>query len=324
MPAPRCPPAGALNDRGAGRFLGAMSVAGPPVLLDAPPLRATAPEGSAVTVPAAELYLDLLARSLTGLIHPWRLTPAPAPREGGWKAAAMERLSGFLATKARVVAKTIPFNAAVRAEGRDWPIESESMVGLARLDNIRNCVRTAIADGVPGGLIETGVWRGGSCIFMRACLEAFGDTTRGVWVADSFRGLPPPDAGRYPADAGDTHHLDSHALAISRSAVEENFRRYGLLDGRVKFLEGWFADTLPAAETGPLAVVRLDGDMYGSTMDAIEALYPRLSPGGFLIVDDFHHHEPCARAIHDYRAAHRITETIERIDWTGAFWRRSA
>ena len=142
------------------------------------------------------------------------------------------------------------------------------MIGLRRLDNLEHCIRRVIEDRVPGDIIETGVWRGGACIFARAALAALGDPERKVWVADSFRGLPPPDPARHPADAGDRHHTKS-ALGIGRAAVEENFRRYGLLDDRVRFLEGWFADTLPQAPIERLAVLRLDGDMYGSTMDAL-------------------------------------------------------
>ena len=113
------------------------------------------------------------------------------------------------------------------------------MVGLKRLANIRECVETVLADGVPGDLVETGVWRGGSCIFMRGILAAHGDPDRRVWVCDSFEGLPEHD-GRYEADIGDQFHTFAE-LAIPVEEVQENFRRYGLLDDRVRFLEGWFA-----------------------------------------------------------------------------------
>jgi O-methyltransferase len=156
---------------------------------------------------------------------------------------------------------------------------------------------------------------------MRAILQAHGDASRRVWVADSFQGLPPPDPAKYPADEGDTHH--THAdLAVSLEQVRSHFERYGLLDDRVRFLKGWFKDTLPAAPIERLAVARLDGDMYESTMDALKSLYPKLSPGGYLIVDDFGYAEACRQAVHDYRGAHGITEEIVTIDWTGSYWRK--
>ncbi len=87
---------------------------------------------------------------------------------------------------------------ATRAVGNDWPPHAETMVGLARLANVRACVTAALADGVPGDLVETGVWRGGTAIYMRAILAALGDAGRTVWACDSFDGLPEADAERFP------------------------------------------------------------------------------------------------------------------------------
>jgi O-methyltransferase len=195
------------------------------------------------------------------------------------------------------------------------------MIGLARLDNIQQCAERAIADGVPGDFIETGVWRGGATVLMRAILKAHGITDRAVWVADSFDGLPPPDAKRYPQDEGDTHH-DNRWLAVARAQVEETFRRYGLLDGQVRFLEGWFSDTLPRAPIERLALMRLDGDMYSSTMDALVNLYPKLSIGGYVIVDDWEIIPTCRRAIEDFRGAHGIKEPVLPVDGNAGYWRR--
>ena len=104
--------------------------------------------------------------------------------------------------------------------------------------------------------------------------------------------------------------------------VRNNFQRYDLLDGQVRFLKGFFADTLPTAPIGRLSLLRLDGDMYESTIDAVTALYPKLSSGGFCIVDDYGAVPACRLAINDYRRAHGIEEPISMIDWTGAWWRK--
>jgi O-methyltransferase len=197
------------------------------------------------------------------------------------------------------------------------------MIGSRRLKALQEAVEQVLADDIPGDLIETGVWRGGACIMMRGVLAAYGVRDRTVWVADSFAGLPAPDAARYPADAGDAHHTWS-ALAVSEADVRENFRRYGLLDDQVRFLVGWFRDTLPTAPIERLAVLRLDGDMYGSTSEALNALYPRLSDGGFCIVDDYGAVEGCRRAIEDYRGAHRINDPLIKIDGAGVYWRKGA
>ena len=157
---------------------------------------------------------------------------------------------------------------------------------------------------------------------MRGAVAAWGDEERSVWVADSFRGLPAPDGVTWPADQGiDLSDIDT--LAVPRSVVEANFERYGLLDERVRFLEGWFADTLPRAPINQLALLRLDGDLYQSTWEALEYLYPKLSIGGIVIVDDHGAFEPCRRAVADYRERYDINDEIIPIDWTGIWWRRS-
>ena len=211
---------------------------------------------------------------------------------------------------------------AIRAEGRDWPATAETMVGQLRLANVRQTVETVLADGVPGDLIETGVWRGGVTILMRGILEAWGDTDRSVWVADSFEGLPAPNVDEYPDDAG--HDLSGvSTLMVGADQVRANFDRYGLLDERVRFLEGWFADTLAAAPIDQLAVLRLDGDLYESTMDALVPLYDKVSEGGFVIVDDYGAWEPCRKAVDEFRARRGITDPIVEVDWTGVYWRKS-
>ncbi len=164
-----------------------------------------------------------------------------------------------------------------RRGGLDWPSDAETMIGMERLNNLQHCVETIIHESIQGDLIETGVWRGGASILMRGVLAAYGETERKVWVADSFQGLPPPDPA-YAADADSEFHKDKQ-LAISEETVRNNFKRYGLLDDQVRFLAGWFKDTLPSAPIEKLALARLDGDMYESTIQALESLYPKVSPG---------------------------------------------
>lgn len=206
-----------------------------------------------------------------------------------------------------------------RALGGDWPSLAMSMIGVARMRNLRHCCESALLDGIPGDFIETGVWRGGATIMMRGILEAYGDEERRVFVADSFAGLPPPDAASFPADTGDIHHTFD-PLAVSRTDVEDNFRRYGLLDDRVVFLEGWFKDTLPTAPIEKIAVLRLDGDMYESTIQALDALYHKVSYGGSVIIDDYFL-GPCAQAVNDFRTKYGISSPILPIDGKGVWWR---
>lgn len=274
-----------------------------------------------MTETAAGLYLDLLKRSLTGALHEDNdLILGRGVNVPSVKGKVINAVAGVLQPHGVEMVRKRPYDPAQRERGLDWPPRAETMIGLKRIENIQHCVETVLADDVPGDLIETGVWRGGACIFMRGVLKAHGVTDRTVWAADSFEGLPPPDPHRYPADEGDLHHTRD-PLRIGLDQVKHNFERYGLLDDQVRFLPGWFSDTLPGAPIDRVAVLRLDGDMYESTMDGLNALYPKLSPGGFCIVDDWLL-EPCQRAVHDYRREHGIDEEIVDIDGMGVFWRR--
>jgi O-methyltransferase len=214
------------------------------------------------------------------------------------------------------------FHRGRREFGRDWPSQAHSMIGNVRMSNLRHIVETVIEEKIPGDLMETGVWRGGACIMMRAVLKAYEVEDRCVWVADSFCGLPQPKP-EVVADTGDLHHTFPE-LAVPLEEVKANFAKYGLLDGQVKFLKGWFSETLPSAPIGQLAVLRLDGDMYESTMDALVHLYDRVSPGGFVIVDDFGAVPGCRKAVLEFRAQHGIADTVQQIDGYGIFWRKTS
>jgi hypothetical protein len=195
------------------------------------------------------------------------------------------------------------------------------MAGLRRLENFQACIEAVMADKIPGDIIETGVWRGGACIFARGILDALGGADRTVWLADSFQGLPEPD-GRFDADRDSDLHAYPE-LAVSLDQVKAQFDRFNLMSDKVQFLKGWFKDTLASAQAGPFAIARLDGDMYGSTMDALVGLYHRISPGGFIIIDDYGAVEACRQAVSDFRAKHHISAEIVPVDWTGVYWRLS-
>lgn len=240
------------------------------------------------------LYLDLLIKILTNTIY----------RDPGIQPKATDR-----------------HRPELRARGGDWPAIAHTMVGVQRLQNVRDLAQAALDENIPGDFIETGVWRGGCCILMRGVLAANGVTDRKVYVADSFAGLPPPNPELYPDDKGLDLHLFEQ-LAIPLEEVQDNFARYGLLDDQVVFVKGLFKDTLPTLDAGPFSLIRLDGDLYESTTDALEALYPRVSSGGFVIIDDFGAIPACRKAVMDYRARNGIIAVIRDIDGDGVWWRK--
>jgi Macrocin-O-methyltransferase (TylF) len=259
-------------------------------------------------------YLDLLKDVLTAAIY----------EESSWSSTALARsgprlwLHKCLSHWSLLLVRRRSYDPQARSEGRDWPMFGYTMAGQKRLDNVRRCVETVLQDGIAGDFIETGAWRGGMTIFMRALLRAYGVRDRCVWVADSFEGLPAP------IDKADGwNYSDVDYLKVSLAQVQNNFKRFGLLDEQVRFLPGWFCDTLPTAPIQKLALLRLDGDMYSSTRDALVNLYHRVSPGGFVIVDDYFSWPACQRAVDEFRAEHGLIEPMQTIDWTGAFWRVS-
>jgi O-methyltransferase len=241
-----------------------------------------------------ELYLGLLIRVLANTIY---RDPSMHPESSG------------------------DFQPELRSEGRDWPRVAHSMAGLRRLENVQQLAQRVIDEEIPGDFIETGVWRGGCCILMRGVLAVNAITSRKVYVVDSFEGLPPPKPHRFSHDEGLNLHLHL-GLAVSLEQVKDNFSRYGLLDQQVVFVKGLFQDTLPSFEAGPFGLIRLDGDLYESTYVALEALYPKLSPGGFVIIDDYGGVPACQAAVLDYRTRMGIESPIHTIDWTGSWWQK--
>lgn len=247
------------------------------------------------------LYLDLLEQTLTGAI--------------------LEDVGFIAGPDNPKPVHADRYNERARLIGIDWPSRAHTMVGLTRLRSLRWQVAQVLEDNVPGDFIETGVWRGGASIYMRALLAAHDVKDRRVWVADSFSGLPPPNPAEFPADAGDELYKIS-VLSASLDEVKKNFAKYGMLDAQVEFLPGWFKDTLPRAPIEKLAILRLDGDLYESTIQALRSLYDKLSPGGFAIVDDFVL-PGCRQAVDDFRTDRRILDPLIDIDGTASFWRKS-
>ncbi len=265
-----------------------------------------------ISVDPSAMYLALLRNYLTRYgedeLAPVRAASHPLIR----RALAVLSRRGFK------VVRTVPFDQQKRDLGLDWPAAAETMIGMQRLESLQS----VLAENVPGDLVECGVWRGGACILMRAVLAVNGDPDRCVWLVDSFAGVPPPDKDNYAADASLRLDLQADVLAVSESTVKVNFKRYGLLDERVRFVAGWFKDTLPNAPIESIGLLRIDADLYESTIQALDLLYPRLSVGGYCIVDDYHAIDACREAVTDYRIRAGISEEIIEIDGSGVFWRK--
>lgn len=266
-------------------------------------IRKSTPQSSASPrcATAIGLYLDLLKRSLTNTLF----TGEPdADNE-----SELQYVQGFI--------------------GHYIKGTAVSMLPLARFENLQSCIVDVIERGVQGDLIETGVWRGGATIFMRAVLKAYDVPDRIVWVADSFEGLPVPDAEKFPLEAkahgGKVMENVYKHFAVGLDEVKRNFLAYGLLDEQVRFLKGWFKDTLPDAPITTISIMRLDGDYYESTVDSLNSLYNKLSVGGYAIIDDYGEDSwtYCRKAVDDFRRDRGIDDPMIRVDSKCYYWQRT-
>jgi len=243
-----------------------------------------------------ERYLQLVQATLTGVIY--EDTPLKANTDGEAK-----------------------YDSVIREYGWDWPSKAFTMVGSRRLLNFRHLIENAIARDIPGDIVETGVWRGGACIMARAVLKVYDQETRKVILCDSFEGLPEPDSINFPADSESSYHKYSE-LAVSLDQVKENFRRFNLLDEQVIFVRGWFKDTLKDLPTDTIAVLRLDGDMFESTIEALQELYDKVALGGWIIIDDYEVVPECKEAVHHFFNKRSINPVLNLIDGVGRFFQK--
>eukprot|EP01097_Dermamoeba_algensis_P009303 TRINITY_DN6525_c0_g1_i1.p1 TRINITY_DN6525_c0_g1~~TRINITY_DN6525_c0_g1_i1.p1 ORF type:complete len:416 (-),score=108.94 TRINITY_DN6525_c0_g1_i1:94-1341(-) len=179
------------------------------------------------------------------------------------------------------------FDQVQRMNGKDWPMIGLTMAGQVRIDSLRSAVEGVIKNNVEGDWVECGVWRGGSSIYAKALFDSLDrvNNDRLVWLVDSFVGLPPPRKSGM-----DTLKWSKlNYLRVPLDEVQENFRAFNLLDDKVKFCQGYFVNSLPkcGCRNRKIAILRMDGDMYESTMDQLFNLYERVVVGGYVLIDDW-------------------------------------
>jgi hypothetical protein len=202
-------------------------------------------------------------------------------------------------------------------ERSDWKVDPLSrpttLLTKAQLDLVEQAILAVEAQKVPGDFLEAGVWRGGAVMLMRALIYAHNMTGRKVFAADSFAGIPKNSrAVNDPVDQW------SDRWVASLDEVKQAMGRFGLLDDKVEFVAGFFEDTLKTLGSNRFAVVRLDSDSYDSVETSLEYLYPLVSQGGFIIIDDWHL-PGCRMAVMNYRSQLGIDDRVQ--EWDGnAYW----
>lgn len=268
-------------------------------------------------------YLSLLKRALVNRLYP-EMELQIAHLERGADGLSGVELQRFQ----RDIAEREPDRFAELMAGKlngTGPLRyAHTMIGHLRLSNIERCAEQVIAERVPGDFLEAGVCKGGAAIFMRALQVAHGADDRKTFVVDSFEGLPPSDL---PRDAAYGLHLEEARfpwLACSEETVREHFSRYDLLDSNVEFVKGWLAQSLPNSAIGELALLRIDVDLYSSTLECLDLLYDKVVDGGFVIVDDYGFLQCCRDAVDEFRSRRGVSEPVRWIDRSGIFWRKES
>jgi O-methyltransferase len=188
-----------------------------------------------------------------------------------------------------------------------------TMLGPRRGRTLHRLAEEVDRAGVPGALVDCGAWNGGSTILMSTAAPE-----REVWAFDSFAGLPEPGEldGREGADLGGQ-------LVASEQKLRAGFERFAD-PARLHVRVGWFEETLEdaAAEIGSVAVLHCDGDWYDSVLLTLEVMYPLVSPGGFVVIDDYGTFPGAQRASDEYRRRVSDAAPLHRIDHTGRYWRK--
>ena len=196
-----------------------------------------------------------------------------------------------------------------------------------RMVGLMDAVRYVVANRIEGSFIECGVWRGGSTMIAAYTLLEIGDTSRDLYLFDTFEGMSPPtdkdvmfDGTRAEAvldPAEKKEGVDNYWCIAGVESVRKNIISTGYPAERIHLVKGKVEDTLPQSAPEKIALLRLDTDWYESTKHEMEHLYPRLAPNGVLIIDDYGHWVGAKQAVDEYFATLKLKPFLSRLDYTG-------
>ena len=271
-----------------------------------------------------EKYLKLVEDTILSSIHKYNYSPLNYSKN-----LLKNLIKFFLKISFNNDFKEITIKSKIRDEeienGLVRGTNSFSMIGLKRLKNIRYLIEKINEEKISGDLIEAGIWKGGVIIYMRACLLSLNMNNK-VFGADSFAGLPEIDDQTYPEYKIYRQILkngNDKGLIISQDEVIENLNKFGFHDDNTILLKGWFNETLTDGRINKISLLRIDGDMYKSTYEALNLLYDKVSKGGYVIIDDYGlQSQACKKAVDDFRKKNDISSEIINIDWSGIYWKK--
>ncbi|MGH8678072.1 MAG: TylF/MycF/NovP-related O-methyltransferase [Burkholderiales bacterium] len=205
-------------------------------------------------------------------------------------------------------------------------VQPYTMTSPERLFSLIEAVRYISRAAIAGDVVECGVWRGGSMMAAALTLVEEGDRERDLYLVDTFEGMSAPSehdvavngtSASFLLDQQDKFDPDSAWCYATLDEVRAAMATIGYDMGRMHFIQGKVEDTIPEHAPHSIAMLRLDTDWYESTRHELEHLYPRLSPGGVLIIDDYGHWKGCRQAVDEYFEARNIRLLLNRVDYTG-------
>lgn len=207
-------------------------------------------------------------------------------------------------------------------------VRDYTMTTPERVGSLRDAVRYVVANGIPGAIVECGVWRGGSMMAVALTLKELGVADRDLWMYDTWTGMPEPgeeDVDIFGVSASRRQgqwqeRLDAGAVVpttlqqLSVDEVRSLLVATGYPEERMRFVGGLVEETIPGEAPSTIAILRLDTDYYASTRHELEHLYPRVSDGGVLIIDDYGRWQGARKAVDEYVAAHELHLLFHRTD----------
>ena len=201
-------------------------------------------------------------------------------------------------------------------------VRAWTMTSPERIFALIQATRYVSVNGIKGDIVECGVWKGGSMAAIARTLLQMKDTTRHLYLFDTFTGMPEPTVN-------DVEYSGKHADQVMREEVgtrcddaplervQEVLYATGYPQERIHFVRGRVEQTIPASAPDSISLLRLDTDWYESTRHELIHLFPRLSRAGVMIVDDYGHWKGSRQACDEYFADHRVPILLNRIDYTG-------